>query len=152
MDNDFTFKQACLDDKETILHLIGEAIDAGAYAKLSIQNTSKSVNSLYYSDFLPILCNQDPFLIIFCKDIPVGMTAASTFINSMYDLDEKSAVGLLTFIKKEYRQHNLLKIAHQKMTNLLKDLGINKLLVERICKNKKSIRYNIASRYIILDI
>ena len=56
-----------LEDKEKILYLIGEAIDGGAYSKLSIKNTAKSRKSVYYSDFLPILCNQDPFLLIFYK-------------------------------------------------------------------------------------
>ena len=152
MDDDFKFSQAFLEDKEKILYLIGEAIDGGAYSKLSIKNTAKSRKSVYYSDFLPILCNQDPFLLIFYNNDPIGLSPASTFINSMYDLKEKSAVGVLTFIKKEYRKKGLLKSVHEKMTYSLKEMGINKLLVERTCKNTNSTRYNIVSRYIILDI
>lgn len=152
MDENYIIKDASLEDKEIILNLIGLAIDSGAYDKIFVNNTPLSVRNIYHTDFLPILCNQDPFVIIYCGQEAVGISAASTFVNAMYDLRHKCAIGTLTFIKSGHRGNGLLKKTHDLMTKKLKDMGIKKLMVERVRKKREDAKYQVASSYLILDI
>ena len=152
MDENYIIKDASLEDKKDIFKLIGLAIDSGAYDKLFMQNTPLSIQNIYHTDFLPILCNEDPIVIIYYKDEAVGISAAATYINAMYDLKHKCAVGSLTFISKDHRNSGLLKQVHDLMTEKLRNIGVQKLLVERVRKQRDAKKYSIASSYLILDI
>jgi hypothetical protein len=147
-----SIKKVSLEDQQLICEFISEAIDSGAYSKLGVVNTPKSVDNIFILEIRPLLINQDPAFVAYDGDEPAGFSCASTSLNSCYDLESKIAIGQLTVIKKQYQNTNCLKTLHKKIISTCKSIDVKYILTDRLEKQTDYVYYNTLSRCVSIKI
>jgi len=106
----------------------------------NLKPTEKNAYSLYKSEIFPIIFEDQPIFGYSLEGNLIGLTCASTKLNEIYDLQESTALGVLTVVDKNHRRQKVGTQLRVFMANFLKDIGISKFIYEIHSQNEASIK------------
>ncbi len=131
-------REATLEDEKGIKSLLLVAFKENEGLHLPLKPTSKNVDHFFSLEVRPALINQDPAYLISEGTNPIAFSCASTCINNVYDLEKRTAIGVITVITKPHRNQGLATELHAKVLNDLREKDIEVVLTEISTNNKPS--------------
>ena len=130
MKEGYNIRKMSLDDSEDIIDLLQESLrDSGSFF-LPVKPTKKSAYYFYKMEVEPAIINGDPCYVIERELRLVAFSCSSTCINQVYDLERKTALGVLTFVKKEHRRQGISEYLRYATMKGLKDLGVEYVICD----------------------
>ena len=135
----FEYRKATLEDASVIQSLILTSLKENDGLFLPLLPTDHNATVFYMLEIRPCILNSDPCYLAFHKDRPVGLSCCSTTINTSYDLQEKTALGVITAIHPQYRRQKLATLLREEMLNELKEKGIASVISDISISNEASI-------------
>jgi hypothetical protein len=141
--NDRPIREATLEDEGEIKHLLLAAFKESEGLHLPLKPTKKNVDNFFALEVRPALINQDPAYLVSAgpfdsPSVSIAFSCCSTCLNSVYDLDKRIAVGVITIIAKTYRNQGLATELHAKILGGLRDKDIEFVLTDISTSNKPS--------------
>jgi GNAT superfamily N-acetyltransferase len=129
------------DDEEEILDLIQTSIYNGDDIHLAkLSPTQNNVINLFKHEIFPIIFEDDPIFGAFENEKLIGLTCCSTKLNTIYQLQESLALGIITIIHPDYRQQGIGTALRIHNAKVLKKRGIKKFIFEIKENNPASLQ------------
>lgn len=135
---ELSLRQATLSDEDLIKGFIGMAIEAGAF-NLEIKNTSKSISNLYQLEVRPAIINEDPVIFAEVGGEVVAMTCGSTCCNLVFDLKERTGIGVFTYVETEWRRQGISIKLHLELFRQLIKKGCKRVVTDVMIHNTISL-------------
>ena len=128
-------------DEEEIFDLLKTSIYNGDDIHLGkLAPTQNNVINLYKHEIFPIIFEDDPIFGAFENEKLVGLTCCSTKLNTIYQLQESLAFGIITIIHPDYRQQGIGTALRIHNAKDLKKRGIKKFIFEIKGSNQASLQ------------
>ena len=141
--NDRAISEATLEDERDIKNLLLIAFEESGGLHLPLKPTTKNVDHFFSLEVRPVLINQDPAYLVAAgpfdsPSVPIAFSCCSTCVNSVYDLEKRIAIGVITVIAEPFRNQGLATRLHAKILNDLREKGVEIVLTEISTNNKPS--------------
>jgi len=119
------------DDEPEIVELIKACVEnKDKFLPFNLLPTSKNYENFFKIEVFPILFERDPAFGYIRGDKLIGIVLCSTKALKYYDMESRTAVGVIDMVHPKYRRQGISYLLRQSIAKDLKNRGIQKIILE----------------------